>query len=250
MILATRRSIEFQDLNSLQVLHELSSTKIAQDVHFLNSYNIGLAIIRGEYGELLAKSGMNLIDGLILLRTMQFWSLRKPRNQIRGADFLRAGLSNSPKGKPYFQRHCFLGSTDNVLSSLEQKCREINPEITTLFISPPFSHLEDMDLLGISAEIRSFEPQIIWVGLGTPKQDYVARFLREELGLHVVAVGAAFDFLAGSRIESSERMRRFGLEWLTRLIEEPKRLWKRYLVVSPISLVYPFFISLQIRSYE
>ena len=249
MTVANRKGIEFHDLNLFQILDQISSATKSVDVHFLNSYNIGLAILDRHYRELLANSKINLIDGLILLRTIQFWSLRRPKHQIRGADFLRAALSNTPKGVPYFRRQCFLGSTVEVLKLLEQKCLEINPELRTFFIAPPFSNLEDMDLSGISAQISNFEPEIIWVGLGTPKQDYVASILRENLGLHVVAIGAAFDFLAGSRRESSKRMRRFGLEWLTRLIEEPKRLWKRYLVVSPISLVYPIFMSVRIKRH-
>jgi len=144
----------------------------------------------------------------------------------------------------------FLGGTLETLNLLEEKCFEINPQITITSMSPPFTDLKDMDFLGITREIERSSPDIIWVGLGTPKQDFVVRYLSERTGLPTVAVGAAFDFLAGSRVESSVRMRSIGLEWLTRLLEEPKRLWRRYLIISPLSLIYPILISIKIKTIQ
>lgn len=245
-----REKIELLDQPPNLILQKLRHSIKGQDVHFLNSYNIGLAVLNPRYRDLLTKSKINLIDGLILLRILQIWKILRLKNQIRGVDFLRACLLSSMDGAPAFKKHCFVGSTADVLTALERKCYEINSQISATFISLPFLELEEMNLLELSSDISKFRPDIIWIGLGTPKQDYVAHYLSQKLNTHVIAVGAAFDFLSGNRAESSIRMRKLGLEWLTRLVEEPKRLWRRYILVSPLSLLYPFFISIRIRQHK
>jgi N-acetylglucosaminyldiphosphoundecaprenol N-acetyl-beta-D-mannosaminyltransferase len=213
----------------------------------LNSYNVGLSLLNKEYRNLLLRSGINVIDGLILLRTIRFFSTDGPKNQIRGVDFLRNCLTAKVQDEPLLKRPFFLGSTNSVLNLIVEKCYEMNPKAICQTLSPPFANLEDMDLAGIAKEIKRHQPDVIWVGLGTPKQDFVAKYLAEEIGVPAVAIGAAFEFLVGTRKESSERMRENGLEWLTRLIDEPKRLWSRYLIVSPLSFVYPLFVSIRFK---
>ena len=75
---------------------------------------------------------------------------------------------------------------------------------------------------------------IIFVGLGCPRQEIWAYEYREALSMPVVAVGAAFDFHAGNLPQAPTRLQRAGLEWLYRLVQEPTRLWKRYLLLNPL----------------
>ena len=95
--------------------------------------------------------------------------------------------------------------------------------------SPPFRSLSDEERAHQADRIRASGAQIVWVGLGTPKQDFEVARLARELPLVFVAVGAAFDFVAGTKRQAPQWMQRNGLEWTFRLASEPGRLWRRYL---------------------
>jgi exopolysaccharide biosynthesis WecB/TagA/CpsF family protein len=94
----------------------------------------------------------------------------------------------------------------------------------------------------IAARIRASGAKIVFVGLGCPRQEVWAYEFRERIGLPIVAVGAAFPFAAGALRQAPRWMQDRGLEWLFRLCSEPRRLWRRYLVLSPI---YLFLVFLQ-----
>ena len=84
---------------------------------------------------------------------------------------------------------------------------------------------------GVIEQINRLSPDILWVGLGSPKQDYWMYEHRQKLNVPVIiGVGAAFDFIAGTKKQAPKWMRQSGLEWLFRLCCEPQRLWRRYLV--------------------
>ncbi|MFA5088267.1 MAG: WecB/TagA/CpsF family glycosyltransferase, partial [Candidatus Omnitrophota bacterium] len=97
--------------------------------------------------------------------------------------------------------------------------------------SPPFTEVSSERHAEILAEINCREPDILWVGLGSPKQDFWMKENRDKLTAPVmVGVGAAFDFISGTKKQAPKWMQRSGLEWFFRLCCEPRRLWKRYLV--------------------
>jgi N-acetylglucosaminyldiphosphoundecaprenol N-acetyl-beta-D-mannosaminyltransferase len=85
-------------------------------------------------------------------------------------------------------------------------------------------------MLEIVEIIEEFRPNVVWVGLGTPKQDLVAQELCHLINVPLVCVGAAFDFVSGGKKTAPVWMQQFGFEWLFRLASEPQRLWKRYLL--------------------
>jgi N-acetylglucosaminyldiphosphoundecaprenol N-acetyl-beta-D-mannosaminyltransferase len=96
--------------------------------------------------------------------------------------------------------------------------------------SPPFRLLTEREEAEMTDRIRRLRPDIVWVGLGTPRQDLFIDQFRDRLGATLVAVGAAFDFLAGAKRQAPSWMQNSGLEWAFRLATEPRRLWRRYLV--------------------
>ena len=106
--------------------------------------------------------------------------------------------------------------------------KEDNKNLLVGHFSPPFGE----DFL-VSTEmierIKNANPDLIWICLGSPKQDYAAYLLHNELQISLVCVGAAIDFITGSIPEAPRILHYSGFEWLFRLIVEPKRLWKRYL---------------------
>ncbi len=132
------------------------------------------------------------------------------------------------------------GSSSNVLSKLREK---LNIKYPTLIISgifsPPFKQLTKDEDDRIVKDINSNNPDIVWVGLGSPKQDLWMYEHRKKINAPVmIGVGAAFDFLAGTKPQAPRWMRDAGLEWFFRLVTEPKRLWRRYLVDNTLFVWY------------
>ena len=78
--------------------------------------------------------------------------------------------------------------------------------------------------------LKESKAQVVWVGLGTPKQDFVVHEISKQMPITAIAVGAAFDYLAGTLAETPKVIQKIGFEWLYRLIKEPRRLWRRYLL--------------------
>lgn len=138
-------------------------------------------------------------------------------------------------GLPTGLRHCLYGGAPDVLDALEQNLKAKFPELQIVErISPPFRQLTEPEKGDVAARINQASPDVVWVGLGTPKQDLWMGEFREKLEAPVlIAVGAAFNFHAGRLAQAPRWMQRAGLEWLYRLLREPRRLWRRYLVGNP-----------------
>ncbi len=104
--------------------------------------------------------------------------------------------------------------------------------------SPPFRPLTKEEDDEVVRMINEANPDIVWVGLGTPKQDWwVAEHVGRLSAPALIAIGAAFDFHVGRVKQAPRWMQRSGLEWLYRLCQEPRRLWRRYLVYNPLFLI-------------
>ena len=108
--------------------------------------------------------------------------------------------------------------------------------------SPPFLSLNDQEKNDIIDKINDSGIKILFVGLGCPKQEIWMKEHKEKLNCIMVGVGAAFDFIAGNKKTAPIWMQRIGLEWLYRLLSEPKRLWKRYFKHNP-RFIYYFIIQ-------
>lgn len=129
-------------------------------------------------------------------------------------------------------KNYFYGSTVKVLTGLSENLKRTFPALVVSgAYSPPFRDLSVAEEMQIIKNINKDSPDILWVGLGSPKQDIWMYHNRDKLNASViVGVGAAFDFLSGVKPQAPKWMRRIGLEWLFRLIIEPQRLWRRYLI--------------------
>jgi N-acetylglucosaminyldiphosphoundecaprenol N-acetyl-beta-D-mannosaminyltransferase len=136
-------------------------------------------------------------------------------------------------------RRVFLyGSRDEALKKLEQNLQTRYPELQIVgTYSPPFRPLSMDESTAIVRRISEVRADLVFVGLSTPKQERWMLQHRSRLpGMVLVGVGAAFDFHAGTLRQAPEWMQQSGLEWLFRLMAEPRRLWKRYLFVTPLFL--------------
>ena len=200
----------------------------AQAHRLVNSYTFAPADTDTAYRSLLAHSGVNLPDGKpLVLALNRLDRSEQPFGQVRGPSFFVRCLD---EGRTRGVRHYFLGGSPEPLESLKDAVGQRFPGAQIVeMISPPFRPLTDAERAHQDSRIRASDAQVVWVGLGTPKQDFEAQRICDSLGVTTAAVGAAFDFVAGMKLEAPDWMRRLSLEWVFRLMSEPRRLWRRYL---------------------
>lgn len=196
------------------------------DVHLVNAYTIALADGDPALSQVLINASMNFADGRPVALLAR-WATGRMLEQVRGPSLFEGVFET---GAQYGLRHFLLGSTPTTLALLEVALVARFPDAEIVgTLSPPFREPSATELCERDAMIVASGANIVWVGLGTPRQDFEAARLSNEIGLVAVAVGAAFDFAAGTKPEAPTWMRQLTLEWLYRLVHEPKRLWRRYL---------------------
>ena len=137
--------------------------------------------------------------------------------------------------------HYFLGSDEETVDKLQSNLINIYPKINILgHTCPTFSNYEDLVTSSLISDIRNKNPDVVWVSLGFPKQEEFIDLLMsgEKLDSNIVGVGAVFDWVAETKIKAPEFLANIGLEWIFRLIQEPRRLFKRYFVDNFLFIIY------------
>ena len=206
-----------------------SNRHTGADVHLCNAYTVALADKDPEFHALLRRSTLNLPDGKSLVWANQLLhrGVFVPHVRVYGPDLF---LDVVALGRAAGLRHYLLGSTDDVLDRLAGELVRRFPGVEIVGMSsPPFRELTELEMTEQTDLLRSSGAQVVWLGLGTPKQDWEAARLAAAVPAVFCAVGAAFDFVSGSKKQAPAWMQRRGLEWSYRLATEPRRLWRRYL---------------------
>ena len=172
-------------------------------------------------------AGMATSDGMPLVWLGRAKGLVVER--VYGPDLMLRVIG---RGREFGLRHFFYGATDQTLKSLQARLVSQFPGLIVAGVySPPFRPLQEDEVGRVVACINGAKPDIVWVGLGTPRQDFWVAQFRPLLEAPVlIAVGAAFDFHAGVVRQAPRWMMRIGMEWFFRLMMEPRRLWRRYLI--------------------
>lgn len=189
-----------------------------------------------EYRKVVNAAAMVTPDGMPIV-----WVARlkgsKQVERVYGPDLMRK-VCEEGQGKGY--RHYFYGGSEDTLEKLKRKIREQCPKINIAGnYSPSFVKKAELEKQEILDKINESKVDVLWVGLGSPKQDFWMALHRNKLNVPVmIGVGAAFDFLAGTKPQAPRWMQRSGLEWFFRLLCEPKRLWKRYLIGNTKFIFY------------
>lgn len=195
-------------------------------VHLCNAYTLSLASRDVSLAGELNRGSLNLPDGKPLVWIARHLGFRHVIRRVYGPELMERTLDG---GQSRGSRHFLYGSTPEVVAALSAQISLRWPgAVVAGAESPAFGNRTDEEL---DADVSLFEEagaDIVWVGLGTPKQDLVSVRLSDRSNLTFVAVGAAFDFLAGTKRQAPRFIREHGLEWLFRLASEPRRLWKRY----------------------
>ena len=148
-------------------------------------------------------------------------------------------------------KHFFYGGADGVAELLAQKLKAKFPKLAVVgCYTPPFRALTADEEAQLQAQVRAARPDILWVGLSTPKQEkFMAEYLPKLEVTLMVGVGAAFDFHAGLVSQAPRWIQRSGMEWFYRLCCEPRRLWKRYLRNNPLFILGVFGQLTRLKRY-
>ncbi len=198
---------------------------------FCNVHSVMTAREDATLAAAIARVDVATPDGMPLV-----WALRKTANpdqeRVYGPDLMELAL---PHGVELGWKHYLFGATDETLDLLVEAAETLAPGVQIVGRNaPPFRPLTDDEQQAVLDDVRASGADILWVGLGMPKQELWVDRIREELpGVAIMAVGAAFDLLSGNVPQAPDWIQERGLEWAYRLKQEPKRLWKRYAKTNP-----------------
>ena len=144
-------------------------------------------------------------------------------------------LATMDRGRELGLRHYLYGTTPATVTRLADRLRVRFPGIDIVGMeAPPFRPLTPAEEDELASRIEAAKPDIVWVGVGTPRQDAFVARQASRLGCTLVPVGAAFDFNSGTKRSAPAIVQRMGMEWLYRFAKEPRRLWRRYLIGIPV----------------
>jgi N-acetylglucosaminyldiphosphoundecaprenol N-acetyl-beta-D-mannosaminyltransferase len=205
---------------------------VARGAHLCNSYTLALAFRDDDYRTLLNLGDINLADGHWVAKVGRWRGQADLTARVYGPTLM---LATMDRGREVGLRHYLYGTTPETVARLAQTLSDLYPGIDIVGVeAPPFRRLDEAEEVELAGRIEAAKPDIMWVGVGTPRQDeFVARHT-SRLGCTVVPVGAAFDFNSGTKRSAPQFVQRMGIEWLYRFAQEPRRLWRRYLIGIPV----------------
>ena len=207
----------------------------AQMFAFCNVHSVMTARRDPAVGRALEASDLATPDGMPLV-----WALRaqeRPhQTRVYGPDLMELALRH---GVASGWRHFLFGANDATLDALSISAERLAPGVQIVGRhAPPYRPLTPEEDAEVIAAIRASGADVVWVGLGMPKQELWMHRVRDRLpGVSLLGVGAAFDLLSGTVPQAPDWLQDRGLEWAYRLFREPRRLWRRYLVNNPAFVV-------------
>lgn len=191
-----------------------------------------------EFGEKVNGANLVLPDGMPLVWMQKLQGARNA-DRVRANELMIRLFRYSEK---HGLRIGLYGGRSEVLEGMVKRAEKEFPDLEIVYAhSPPFRPLTPEEEAGIAAELAEKDPEILFVGLGCPKQESWMHARKESVRSVMIGVGASFDFFCGNISEAPMWMQKAGLEWLYRLSREPGRLWKRYLILNPR------FVALAVR---
>lgn len=232
-----KKKILIKQLNLVNSLTDIKEGKSIQ-INTINAHSYNIAIKDNQFATALLNSDYLIPDGQSIIWAKKILDGSKLR-RIAGADlfYWEMELLNKSAGKCFF-----LGSTNETLNKIIEKSKIEYPQLKVEIYSPPYkSQFSEEDNKIMISKINLFKPDVLFVGMTAPKQEkWVAEnayFL--EVG-HICSIGAVFDFYAGNIKRAPINWQKMGLEWLYRLIKEPRRMWRRYIIGNTIYIYYVF----------
>lgn len=223
-------------------------------INCINAYSYNIAQKDHLFAKALLHSDYLIPDGISIVIACKWLKTKnRPTNRIVGWDlfsFEMEKLYSEVKNGQFQLRHgtktpvvMFMGSSEKVLALIEKRMQEEYPLLQTTTYSPPYKqNFSDDDNRAMVEAINSAQPDLLWIGMTAPKQEKWLYQHWDELNIncHVGCVGAVFDFYAGTIKRAPQWWLDHSLEWVYRLIKEPKRMWRRSIIGIPLFLYNVF----------
>lgn len=213
----------------LKLSEEKSSSYIS-----ISNVHMTIEVYRDEkFEKVVNHSDITTPDGMPLAKAIKlFYGINQER--VAGMDLMPDLMKRSEElGKSIF----LYGSTNEILSIIKKKSQKEFPSLKLEIYSPPFRELNDIEKNEIIHQINDFNPDFVFVALGCPKQE---KWMAEHKGIInscMLGLGGVFEVYAGVKNRAPLWMQNNSLEWLYRLIQDPKRLWKRYLYTNSLFII-------------
>ena len=200
-------------------------------INTINAHSYNTALKDAFFAEALMKGDVLIPDGAsIVMACRKLKAKSQPTERIAGWDLFAMEMERlNQKGGTCF----FMGSSEKVLNLIREKAKTIYPNIRIETYSPPYKpEFSEEENRAIIEAINRANPDLLWIGMTAPKQEKWAYRHWDELDIHCHCgtIGAVFDFFAGTMERAPLWWQEHSLEWLYRLLKEPKRMWRRYII--------------------
>lgn len=239
------RLSELNIVESIEALKEVPDGKVLINTINAHSYNVAQKDML--FAEALRNGGNLIPDGVSIVRACRILKAKsRPNERIAGWDLFSFEMERLERKSEQCRVNCekclrvmFLGSSEEVLTQIREKAALDYPHLEVVTYSPPYKpEFSENDNAAIIKAINDVNPDLLWIGMTAPKQEKWAYRHWKELNIHchVGTIGAVFDFYAGTAKRAPLWWQEHSLEWLYRLILEPKRMWRRYIIGNPLFL--------------
>ena len=241
--------LKLKELNIVESQKEL--LLIPEEKKLINTINAHSFNVT-QKDELFAEALMNgdylIPDGASIIKACKWLKVRRqPKERIAGWDLFafemqRLNGSTDLRNNGFKEERkkvMFMGSSEKVLSLIRERAAVDYPNLEVVTYSPPYKpEFSEEDNKAIIKAINEANPDLLWIGMTAPKQEKWTYTHWKELDIHchVGTIGAVFDFYAGTAKRAPRWWQEHSLEWLYRLIIEPKRMWRRYIIGNPLFL--------------
>lgn len=233
-------------MSSKEELADIPDGKVL--INTINAFSYNNARKDDLFEEALMNGDYLIPDGISIVQACKFlhYTKSKPKQRIAGWDLFAFEMKklneqarfsdaywkqqNPEREKPVVM---FMGSSPKVLSLIVEKAALIYPDLQIVTYSPPYKpEFTVEDNRQIIQAINACNPDLLWIGMTAPKQEKwtYANWDRLNIHCHVGTIGAVFDFFAGTYKRAPQIWQNMGLEWLYRLLKEPRRMWRRYII--------------------
>lgn len=228
--------LKLKDINILgsrEELRRLPEGKLLINTINAHSYNTAQKDV--VFAEALTNGDVLIPDGASIVKACRWIKAKsQPKERIAGWDlFVHEMERVNKENEGAKKKVMFLGSSNNVLALIKARAEKDYPNIEVITFSPPYKPVfSDEDNRIMIEAINNTKPDLLWIGMTAPKQEKWAYAHWNELNIncHVGTIGAVFDFYAGTMQRAPIWWQEHSLEWLYRLLKEPKRMWRRYLI--------------------
>ena len=223
-------------MESTEQLKSLPQGKLL--INTINAHSYNTALKDPLFAKALMKGDVLIPDGASIVKACKWLNAKsKPKERIAGWDLFVHEMSELEKdansNSKDSKKVMFMGSSERVLGLIKIKSAEIYPNLEVVTYSPPYKpEFSKEDNAAIVTAINSENPDLLWIGMTAPKQEKWTYTHWNELNIHchVGTIGAVFDFFTGTAKRAPQWWQDHSLEWLYRLMIEPKRMWRRYII--------------------